>query len=199
MKKYTYIFIVIILANCSRPLYIKDKHFNCGINTYEMDSDLKELVYKTIKRAVVVEKDIPDYNLLWKKHRIYILDEYQLVPTIVTQKVDSINKIITFNSERNIKHFKTGEIPNKIGNVSFCLKSKIDLQKISNKTREDFLHLSFSFIKIEGNIATVKINNSWIVSKHRKKGYLSGGGYTCTFKKINGKWEFDELISSWIS
>jgi hypothetical protein len=82
----------------------------------------------------------------------------------------------------------------------FSLKSKEELQKISDKTWEDFLHASFSLIKIEGNIATVKINNWWIVSEHNKKiVYLSGGGYTCTYKKVEGVWEFQKITSSWIS
>ncbi len=156
-----------------------------------MDTDLKELVYKSLERAFVTEKDISDYRLLWKKQRIYVSNEYQN-PNIDSGSTDDFNK--------KVSYLQPCEVPNSIENVLFSLKDKEELQKISDKTWEDFLHASFSFIKIEGNVATVKINNSWIVSKHSKnKAYLSGGGYTCTYIKVNGTWKFQKIVSSWIS
>tara|TARA_B110001452_G_C15024878_1_gene358221 strand:+ start:73 stop:633 length:561 start_codon:yes stop_codon:yes gene_type:complete len=183
--------ILIVFTSCERPLYIKDKHFKPTEKEYKMDTDLKELVYKSLERAFVTEKDISDYRLLWKKHRIYVSNEYQSSKTDFKNQEDW-NETISF--------LKENEVPNYIGNIMFSLKSKEELQKISDKTWEDFLHASFSLIKIEGNVATVKINNSWIVSKHTKnKAYLSGGGYTCTYKKVNGTWKFQKITSSWIS
>jgi hypothetical protein len=156
-----------------------------------MDSDLKELIYKSLKRATVTNKDIPDYRLIWKKHRIYVLNEYQTDKTKFSSNEDW-NKSLSF--------LNPNDIPNQIENVSYCLKSKVDLQRIADRTWEDFLYISFSLIKIEGNQATIKIDNSWNVSKHTKdKVYMSGGGYTCVYKKINGKWEFEKITSSWIS
>ncbi|QTE24319.1 hypothetical protein [Polaribacter cellanae] len=190
MKK-TILLLAIILTSCSRPLYIKDKHFDCTKVRYEMDSDLKELVYKSLQRAVVVEKDIQEYQSIWKKNRIYVLNQFQLNETLGLPKSNSVKK--------DYKYLKLNEIPNKIGNVAFCLKSKSELQTIANKTWEDFLFLSFSMIKIEKDTATVKVNNTWKVSKHSQKIYLSGGGYTCMYKKIKGEWKFDKIISRWIS
>jgi hypothetical protein len=189
MKAY-FILFILIFSSCSRPFYIKDKHFISEEKEYKMDTDLKELVYKSIKRAFVEKKDIPDYRLLWKKHRIYVANEYQ-----------SSNTDFKNNSDWNesLSYLKPEDLPNSIGKIMFSLKSREELQKISDKTWEDFLHASFSLIKIEGNTATVKINNSWIVSKHSKKVYLSGGGYTCIYQKVNGIWEFQKIISSWIS
>jgi hypothetical protein len=198
MEKIT-LLLIIILVSCSRPLYIKDKHFNCNNKESRIDSDLKELVYKAIKRAVVIERDIQEYNSIWKKHRIYVLNEYQSIETLTTQNIDSIEKVIKFNSVRDKKYFKPNEIPNKINNVKFCLKSKSELQKIADKTWEDFLYLSFDLIEIKGKTATIKINNTWNVSKHSKKIYLSGGGYTCIYKKINGEWKFEKIVSRWMS
>ncbi|OSY86960.1 hypothetical protein WH52_13755 [Tenacibaculum holothuriorum] len=191
MKKTSFLLILLLLINCSRPLYIKDKHFNCSSNEFIIDSDLKELVYKSLKRAVVTQKDIPDYRLLWKKHRIYVASEYhdtkKHYPTISDWKKDA-------------KNLKPNEVPNSINNVSFCLKTQKELQKIANKTWENFLHLSFKLIKIEENKATIKINNTWIVSnKHPKTSYLSGGGYVLLFKKSNNNWEFEKIEAAWIS
>lgn len=191
MKRFCLLFLAIIISSCSRPLYIKDKYFNCSEIEFIIDSDLKELVYLSLKRAAVIQKDIPDYRLLWKKHRIYLSSEYHTeekhYPTISDWKKDA-------------KMLLEKEVPNKIGKVSFCLKSKEELQNIANKTWEDFLHLSLEFIKIEKDTATVKINNTWIVSnKHPETVYLSGGGYILVFKKEKEKWIFDKIQSSWIS
>ncbi|MGF1636853.1 MAG: hypothetical protein ACFCUU_07250 [Cyclobacteriaceae bacterium] len=155
-----------------------------------MDTDLKELVYKSLKRAVVVEKDIPDYRPIWKKHRIYVANEYQ---------TDKSKFVSQSDWDNSVSYLNPNEIPFKINDVNFCLKSEKELQQISDRTWEDFLHLSFSLIKIEGNKATIQIDNTWIVSKHSKKVYLGGGGYECVYKKTNGVWEFEKIISTWIS
>ena len=156
-----------------------------------MDSDLKELIYKSLKRVTVTNKDIPDYRLIWKKDRIYILNEYQ-----------NDKKNFTSNKDwnKNLSLLSPNDIPNRIENVSYCLKSKTDLQKIADRTLEDFLYISFRLIDIDGDQASIKINNSWNVSKHNKgKIRMSGGGYTCVYRKINGKWKFDKITSSWAS
>ena len=190
MRNYL-LLLVIVFTSCTRPLYIKDKHFTPTEKEYKMDTDLKELVYKSLERAFVTEKDIADYRLLWKKHRIYVSNEYQKSKADFKSQEDW---------DETVSYLEPNEVPNSIGDVMFSVKSKEELQKIADKTWEDFLHASFSLIKIEGNIATVKINNLWIVSKHNKnKAYLSGGGYTCTYKKVEGVWEFQKITSSWIS
>jgi len=155
-----------------------------------MDTDLKELVYKSLERAFVKEKDIADYIFLWKKHRIYVSNEYQSSETDFKNNED-------WNEA--VSYLKPNDVPDSIGDVMFSVKSRDELQKISNRTWEDFLHASFSLIRIDENMATVKINNTWIVSKHHKVVYLAGGGYTCIYKKINGSWEFQKIVSSWIS
>ena len=79
------------------------------------------------------------------------------------------------------------------------MKTKEELQRISDRTREDFLHVSFDLIDIQDNTATIKINNSWITSKHSKLIHLGGGGYTSIYKKIDGKWRFHSIVSNWVS
>jgi len=189
MQKFS-LLIIILFIGCSRPLYVKEKHFNCSKKSYSMDTDRKQLIYKVLTRAVVIEKDIPDYRLLWKKDRIYIDNEY------LTGEMDSLSTIDLQNQKAFLQ---PDEVPNKIGNIRFCLKSKEELQKIADKTWEDFLHLSFDFIIINGNTASISINNTWLINKHSKKESLSGGGYICIYKKINGEWHFKKITSNWIS
>jgi len=189
VKIYFFLFLI-LFTSCSRPLYIKDRYFNPIKKEFKIDADLKELIYKSLERAFVTQKDIPDYRLLWKKNRIYVSNEYQNSKTTFKNQEDW---------DKTVSHLKPNEVPNSIGSVLFSLKNSEELQRIADKTREDFLHASFSLIKIDGNTATVKIDNSWTVSKHSKKTYLSGGGYTCLYKKINGVWEFQKITNSWIS
>ncbi len=189
MKK-TIFLLVIIISSCSRPLYIKDKHFNCLEKEFVFNSDLKELVYLSLKRAVVTEKDIQDYWSIWKKHRIYVASEYHTERKHYQSRKEW---------EKDLKYITFNAFPSNIENVRFCLKTTDELQKISNRTGEDFLHISFDHIIIKGNTATIKIDNSWIASKGNKKVYLSGGGYISIYNKINGKWRFNKILSRSIS
>ncbi len=190
MKIY-FLLIFIAFSSCSRPFYIKDRHFIPTKEEHIIDTDLKELVYKSLKRAFVIEKDIADYQFLWKKHRIYVSNEYQSSETEFKNQE---------NWNENVSFLEPIDVPNYIDNVMFSLKSEQELQNISDRTWEDFLHASFSLIKIEGDIATVEINNTWIVSKHtKKKVSLSGGGYTSIYKKVDGVWEFQKITSRWNS
>lgn len=189
MKAYL-LLLILVCASCARPLYLKDRYFDPIETEYLMDTDLKELVYKSLERAFVSERDIPDYSFLWKKHRIYVSSEYQ----------STMNTFISNEDwNANVSYLESNDVPGAIGGVGFSLKTREELQRIANRTWEDFLHASFSLIKIDGDTATILINNTWIVSKHTKMSYLSGGGYYCVYKKIQGVWEFQEITTRWIS
>lgn len=155
-----------------------------------MDSDIKELIYKSLKRAVVEERDIAAYNLIWKKHRIYVANEYQQEKATFKSQEDW---------DKSVSYLNPDQIPSEIGDVRFCLKSNQELQKIANRTWEDFLHISYDLIKINGDKAIVRINNWWMSSKHSKVVYLSGGGYESIYRKIDGVWKFERKTSSWQS
>lgn len=179
--KYSLLILLFLLSSCARPLYTKDRYFNSDNTEYKIDNNLKELVYKVLQRAVVVEKDIPDYRPIWDKSKIYVSSE-----------------AIVYNPNRRSHQLSQNEIPNKIGNVAFSLKTEKELQKIADKSREDFLYLSFSLIKLDGDSAIISINNQWKANKHSKRGALSCGGNTFTYKKVNGKWIIGKKASSWI-
>ena len=179
-----------LCLSCSRPLYIKDRHFDCPPIEYVMDTDLKELVYRTIDRAYVTEREIPDYIFLWKKHRIFISNEYQAKKTRYRPKADWEEPLLFLNPS---------DLPNFVGSVAFCLKSKKELQKIADRTYEDFLYASFSLIEIEGDTARVRIDNTWITSKHSKLKHGGGGSLMSTFKKVRGVWQSVGKIISGMS
>tara|TARA_R100000306_G_C4345769_1_gene127575 strand:- start:24 stop:473 length:450 start_codon:yes stop_codon:yes gene_type:complete len=145
-----------------------------------MDSDKKELIYKILKRAVVEEKDIPDYSLINDKKKIYIQDLW----------------IESFWSEKPPKTFlvRSTEIPPQINGVSFCLKSKSEMQIIADNT-SGFTYLTLGVIKIDNNSATIGIDHGFQTKTNSNKVILAGGGYVWQFKKVNGEWMFDKILS----
>lgn len=183
MKSIFLLPIIFLFFGCAT--YTDTKFFDCAkTENYKKDSDKKELIYKVLKRAVVDEKDIPDYNLIKDKKKIYIENNY--AASILDEE------------EMKILPLTSSEIPSEIKGISFCLKSKPELQAIADKT-SPFLYLTFKEIKIDGDIAIIGISNSWQPITKSKVAYLSGGGYVLQFKKVNGVWEFDKVLKSWMS
>ena len=177
--KNLYILFIGICCGCASS-YTDSKFFDCpSPENYKMDSDKKELIYKILNRAVVEEKDIPDYILIKDKKKIYI-------NTIWYE---------SFWSDKPPKTFPLNptDVPSEIDGVSFCLKSLEELQAIANKT-SDFTFLSFGKIEINGSTATIGIDHGWMGQTNDNKVHLSGGGFIWQFKKINGEWMFDKIL-----
>ncbi|HBY69540.1 MAG TPA: hypothetical protein DEG69_18410 [Flavobacteriaceae bacterium] len=190
MKKIIFFFFIVSIVSCGRPFYTNSNYFNCAKNnTYEANTDKKQLIYAILERAVVSKKDIPDYQLISNKNKIYINNV-------------SYTRFFGGMTKPNESQVFVSEIPSTIGDVQFCLKSESELQAIANKT-DDFLYLTLGSIKITDETAKIGLSNSWIVKKRNKGKYvmMSGGGYILTFKKVNGEWVFDETkpVHSWIS
>jgi len=183
MKLLFTLFFISFFLGCGS--YSDAKYFNCTkTENYTKDTDKKELIYKILKRAVVDKKDIPDYNLIKDKKKIYINNEYY--------------GALQGEEAKKAMLLDISEIPPEIGEVSFCLKSKTELQTIANKT-SDFLYLSFGELKIDGDIATIGIETGWQPKINSENVYLSGGGYVCQFIKVNGEWKFDKVLKNWMS
>lgn len=76
--------IIISFNNCSKLLYVQNTYFDCPPQTKIEPYDRSELIHLALRRALVVEKDIPDYDLFQHKARIYIMNP------------DNKNQICTF-------------------------------------------------------------------------------------------------------
>ena len=179
--------MILVFSGCHPGLYTARTHFDCSRkNEFKADNDKKKLIYKILEEAVVTEKNIADYNLLADKHKIYICESYY-------------SKFFAASKEE-IEEFKfdPGEVPGKIGNVRFCLKSKEELQEIADST-SDFLFLNFGRISIIDDMATIGLATFWKKAAHSEGLYLSGGGYIFLYKKVNDEWVYQEIIKSWIS
>ena len=171
--------LILSMCSCANKIYTSREYFDCDKKSdFKADTDKKQLIYEILKRAVVSTKDIPDYQLI------------SYINNVVYSKFfGGFDKPLESSIERS-------EVPNKIGNVQFCVKSKSELQKIADRT-DDFLYLTLGNIKIKEDTATIGLMTSWAVSKENKNKriMMSGGGYVWEFKKKDGTWKFVKAIS----
>ncbi len=146
-------------------------------------TDKEILISRTLRRAVLDEKDIPDYGLIKNKKRIFLSNRVVLFWQ-KTAPSDTIN-ICAIPADKNVK---------------IILATLDEIQRLAD-IENDFLYLSFGKIEIEGKIAKVEIATQWAVSRknYGKKVYMSGGGYELQFIQENGKWRFDKIGKTWIS
>lgn len=132
------------------------------------DSDIDELFRLTLERALV-DKEIPDYNLIKDKKNIVL-------------------------STENVRMDLVPEIPG----VNLLVMEPDQIQRKANR-EGDFLYLRFSKFKLLTNkTAVVQLDNIWMKSKTSTVMYVSGGGFTIFYHKESGQWE-DEVVSMWIS
>ncbi|WP_166962212.1 hypothetical protein [Yeosuana marina] len=178
-KLLTLFLITILIESCSSTrTYTKNKYWSC-LGPFEtvMDKDKQELIYKILERAVVSKKDIPDYQLLKDKKRIYITTQY-------TDK---------FFEESEVSYLGKKDIPRRIAGVKFSLKSPEELQKIADETGL-FTFLSLGNIEINQDTAVIGIDHWWQQQTNSKQIQMSGGGYILEYKKVDGKWQFDNVV-----
>ncbi|MCL6296359.1 hypothetical protein [Jejuia spongiicola] len=190
MRKIAFLIFMFPMLNCSKKLYTHSDFFDYNrTSDFKADTDTKQLIYAILERAVVSKKDIPSYKLIKDKMNIYINNV-------------SYSKFHYWLDKPQENLIDPKDVPTQIEKVRFCIKSKLEIQAISDKT-DDFLYLIIGNIVINNETAKIGLSNNWVVSKKNKGKYaiMSGGGYILTFKKINGNWIFDKnaLINSWQS
>lgn len=79
----------------------------------------------------------------------------------------------------------------------FNLLKQSEIQSLAD-TKSDFPYLKFSNFKVKGNCVEISLDNIWAVGKNSQTAYLSGGGHTYEFRKVEGRW-FGKLSDSWVS
>jgi hypothetical protein len=181
MKLFKTFILIIMISGCQNKQNERkvEKQFDyntISTNEFKADTNKKQLIYEILNQAYIEKKDIPDYNLIKNKKRIYICDFY--LPNF-----EKRNKILLNRSE----------IPSKINGVEFIFKSEKEIQNLADETN-DFLYSTIKHLEINGKKAKIGLSNNWVMSKKNKGKYafMSGGMYILNFKKINGRWIFDE-------
>jgi hypothetical protein len=184
--KYLVLIGCMILVACAPESYTSSTYFDCHQTAFTPVTEQQKLIYAALERAVVNVKDIPDYRLLKDKKNIYVNKAYYS-KFMARTKADITEY-----------QFETSEVPAIIDGVRFCMKSEGELQRIADRTA-DFLYLTFGNIEIKDDVATIGISTGWQVGTKSKKAYVSGGGYILKYKKVNGSWVYDTILTNWIS
>jgi hypothetical protein len=142
----------------------------CGSASAAPSPEDKAALVKEALEWALVEKNIPDYNLL-------------------TEGKDEI-----VLSLKNIDESMVPTLPS----VNLIPLSPEEIQNKAN-AEGDFLYISFGEFEIDGNSASVPVQNTWAVSQD-SRGHLSGGGCTLNFEKVDGAWKLsDKPRPCWIS
>lgn len=96
-------------------------------------------------------------------------------------------------STENIKPEWVTDVPG----IKITLMAQRQIQRTADR-EGDFLLLSFPEIRAKGNCIVLTLANTWVVGKHSRTVYLSGGGYTFEYRKRSGRW-VGKLIGGWVS
>lgn len=142
--------------------------------------DRDALIAQALGRAVIEEKDIPDYALLQDASRIVVSN--------TTNPFQEGGATVTFTADA---------LPES-GEVEFILLSPEEIQRRADE-QGDFAYLFVGNVEVDGAAATIEVGTTWARSKDSTVFYLSGGGYRLRYQKQDGRWVFQEIVTSWIS
>lgn len=132
------------------------------------------LVATALDRAVVRERDIPDYRLLKDADTIVLSNE--------TGTGDPITPAALPHSD----------------DVSLVLASPEHIQEVAD-AEGDFLYLQVGSVDAEGDRGVITLSTTWARAKQSDLVYLSGGGYELQFRWDGDSWRFVKMVSAWIS
>jgi hypothetical protein len=157
-------FLILLLAVVS--YFTEQENTLTSNNSSEKD---KYEVIKLVLEKAIVEKEIPDYNMIQDKENIVLSTE----------------------------NINPQQVP-RIAGVNLILMTPQEIQEKANR-EEDFLYLRFGDIIQSDSKIVISLDNTWAVKKGSQSRYLSGGGFEIEYEKINGTWKESGEISIWIS
>ena len=172
------VIIILFLQGCiyneKRPETIYTPEKPEAIYTPEYlqgNNDDRQTLAQISLEWAILDKNIPDYNLIKDKNSIIL-------------STRNINKSYIFS----------------LKDITIIILTPEEIKQKSEEDG-DFLYFEFGMIDIQGTDATVKLGNIWAQSeKSRKKiAYLSGGGATIPFMKQGDKWIRKNVTEIWIS
>lgn len=136
------------------------------------------LIAMALTRAVIDEKDIPDYNLLRNKNRIIL--------SMTTGEGELIGPSALPASDT----------------VRFILLGEEAIQQYADSWG-DFLYLHVNRVYVHNDTARVDVSTTWAVDTSDRRNEtewpLSGGGYRLEWIRQAGAWTFTEIRMMWIS
>jgi len=103
------------------------------------------------------------------------------------------SKGVVILSSKNIKPSWVTKVE---GHDVVCLTPD-EIQKKANR-EGDFEYLYFAQFKVRGEKVLIEVVNTWAKSKGSGKGYLSGGGRTLEYSRVQAKW-VSRFITGYVS
>ncbi|MGQ0828994.1 MAG: hypothetical protein ACT4ON_11450 [Bacteroidota bacterium] len=172
MKYLVFSFFIIIFMGCTHPP-----------NGLSPNATYKQiLIYDAIQRSLH-DKTMPAYPDLKGLKTVYV-NRICYIKFIGGSKED-LNPILN-----------EADIPARISDIKFELKSEKEIQAMANEKGFDIFFLVFGHLEIKGDIATIGIDG-WHREPEPWSGrYWCGTGSSCIlqYKRINGHWAFDKRI-----
>jgi hypothetical protein len=156
---------------------------NCGLQfdstpSAAPSSEKEAVIAQVLRRALLEEKDIPDYGLLKGEDEVILF-----------------NRIGWGDSA---KVLTGGGLP-ETDEVEFFLLSRDAMTELADCWSGDILYLYVDVISIDENEATVSLSMEWARSSRSTLLHLCGGGYVLLYRKQDGEWIFDRVVTSHIS
>jgi hypothetical protein len=174
----------LFIMGCHQHSYTNRTYFNFPkTNNFKLETDRQKLIYTILERAIT-KKDLPDYNRIKDPSRIYILDHSYAY--------------FFGTDELEMQRLDDADIPSRINEVRFCMKSDDELQAIADKEGK-YMYFSIGQLEINDSTATIGLTNSWKVPNNSKEVMMSGGGYVWRLKKENDQWVFEKIIHNFVS
>lgn len=187
MNKIVVFVLTIATLGCQTLNPTSEKYFDCTLgNQFNPSDDRHALIYQILQKALIKDKDLPDYKFIEDKTQIYI----------VNKTPDSFFRSIEGGVEVSREQLTPNDIPSSINNIRFCLKSPEELAEIAKRT-EDFIYIAIGNIVSDGKIGRIGISTNWQVPAGSSRVYLSGGGYVVEYVKEADQWKFSSILQSW--
>lgn len=158
--------------------------FNLQAQQTGFSENQKTLLREALRVAVSTEKNLPEYEALPNKKKIYLLDKMVFL--------DNTEAPLIYLSKDLVPEFK---------NVKFKLVSEEAMQKKDSKNDILFIRLA-QIPEPESDFAVVHVLTQWKLGKaSRQKGFKhkEGSGYTMLFQKNGPDWKFQKVINRFIN
>lgn len=94
------------------------------------------------------------------------------------------------------ENIEAGWVP-ELDGVSLVLRTAEEIQARADG-EGDFLYLRFGTLRVEGDEASLTLENRWAVAADSPHVYLSGGGFRMEFRRTPFGWT-GEITVAWIS
>lgn len=170
------IFFSIIISGCASHYPVK----------YAKASDKQLLIYEILNNAL-------------SEKNSEIVRESRCSKMIYINKMYASKFMGGTKDDYNEFPLEANDLPDEINGVKFILKTKEELQAMSDSQKGDIYSITLGAIEIKGDSATIGMDARYTTPTASKTIHMSSGGRLLNLKKINGIWVMGKSFMMWIS